>query len=72
MCVFISVYMLIYVYEGPLAIPDPHLNLVSNLLFSFTAQKVADVGMDTRGAFKMAVWLSVYYDFFEAFCIYHN
>ena len=45
----------------------PIANLVSNLLFSFTAQKVtaAHARMDTRGAFKMTIWLSVYYDFFN-------
>ena len=33
---------------------------------SITSQKVTEQpSMDTKGAFKMAVWLTVYYDFFD-------
>ena len=41
--------------------------LYALLLFSFTAQKItaAHVGVNTRGAFRMAIWLTVYYDFFD-------
>ena len=48
--------------------PVTHFPLHAQLMFSFTAQKAsaaAHAGVDTRGAFKMAVWLTVYYDFFD-------
>ena len=35
-------------------------------LFSITSSKVGtQTNVDPRGAFRMAVWLTVYYDFFD-------